>query len=291
MRASSNSKEIHGAVRRLRELPPLPQNGQRLLAAVTDNDIEIGSLVALIEECPAVAARIVGLAGSAFFAQPVPVRSISDAIIRVLGLNLVKILVMGITVTGGLKAENCPEFNLQEYWCGTLLTATLSRQLAPAVRAGQELDPDNAYLCGLLHNLGMLALVHVAPNEMQGIFAAARKSPQRPLAEFEMEAFGIHSGHAGVMLAHRWHLPKEVGLVMVQHQLDHLYQGPEWPLCQLVGLCARWTRQLLSGSDESWQETESVKSLGIDQEGLSVAREVWLQRYEDIVELAKLFVE
>ncbi len=289
MQASINTKAVHGAVRRLQELRPLPQNEQRLLAAATDDDIEIGSLVALIEECPAVAARIVGLASSAFFAQSVPVRSIMDAVIRVLGLNLVKSLVMGITVTGVLKIENCPEFNLQKYWQSTLLTATLARYLAPAVRAGKELEPDNAYLCALLHNLGMLALVHVVPDEMQGIFTAARKSPQRQLAELEKETLGMHHGQAGALLALRWHLPEEVGLVMEHHGELH-YNAREWPLCLLVGQCARWTEHLLSGIDEPWEKTGSVKRLGIDQEGLCVAREAWLQQHEDISALAKLFM-
>ncbi len=243
----------------------------------------------MIEECPAVAARIVGLASSAFFAQPVPVRSISDAVIRVLGLNLVKSLVMGITVTGVLKTDKCPEFNLQRYWQSTLLTATLARYLAPAVRAGEELEPDNAYLCGLLHNLGMLALVHVGPDEMQGIFKAARKSPQRQLVEIEKEALGMHHGQAGALLARRWHLPEEVGLVMEHHGKLN-YNAREWPMCLLVGQCARWTEHLLSGTDEPWEKTESVKRLGINHERLCVAKEACLQHHEDISDLATQFM-
>ncbi len=288
MQASGNRKEVRSAVLRLQELPPLSQSKQRLLAAATDNDIDILNLVTLIEECPPVAARIIGLASSAFFTQTVAVRSIADAIIRVLGLNLVKSLVMGITVTGVFRAEDCPQLNLQKYWHSTLLTAMLARLLTPCVKVGEALLPDNAYLCGLLHNLGTLALAHVAPGEMDGVFTTAQKHPQRRLIEIETEILGVHHGQAGALLALRWHLPEEVGLVM-EHYVDPHYRAREWPLSLLVGQCACWTEQLLSGVDEQWKETEFLEALGIEQEGLCIAREAWLQRHEEIADLANLF--
>ncbi len=288
MQASGKRKEVRRAVLRLQELPPLSQSKHRLLAAATGKDIDILSLVTLIEECPPVAARIVGVASSAFFAQTISARSISDAIIRVLGLNLVKSLVMGITVTGAFKAENCPQLNLRRYWHSTLLTAMLARLLAPSVRVERGLVPDNAYLCGLLHNLGTLALAHVAPGEMDGVFTTAQKHPQRRLIEIETEILGVHHGQAGALLALRWHLPEEVGLVM-EHHADPHYRAREWPLSLLVGQCACWAEQLLSGVDEQWKETEFLEVLGIEQEGLCIAREAWLQRHEEIAGLANLF--
>jgi HD-like signal output (HDOD) protein len=289
MQASGIKKEFRSAVLRLEEVPLMSLSEQRLLVAATDNEIDIASLVALIEECPVVAARIVGLANAAFFGQTVPVRSISDAIIRVIGLNLVKCLIMGITTTGVLKTGNCPQFNLQKHWHSTLLTAMLARLLTPLVQVGKELAPDNSYLCGLLHSLGMLALVHIAPGEMDSVFTTVQKHPQHPLIEIETEILGVHHGQAGALLAFRWHLPDEVRLVM-EHHVDPNYRGREWSLSLLVGQCACWTEQLLSGSDDHWEETESAVALGISPEDLRVVKELWLQRHEELADLAKLFV-
>ncbi len=200
--------DIHRAVHRLQELPPLPRNEQHLLAVLSDDDLAINGLVQLMEECPTIAARIMGLAGSAFFAQPIPVRSISDVIIRVLGLKLVKSLIMAISGAGAFKADNCPLFVQEKFWYSSLLTATLASYLAPSVDAENKLSPDQAYLCGLLHNLGTLALVHVAPTEMNHVFSTAVKYPHRSLIEIETEILGIHHGQAGALLALKWHLPE-----------------------------------------------------------------------------------
>ena len=79
---------------------------------------------------PPLAARIVGLSGSAYFGSAASVRSVSDAIIRVLGLRLVKNLALGILLSGTFDAGRCKHFSTDLYWGSALLTAGLSRCLA-----------------------------------------------------------------------------------------------------------------------------------------------------------------
>lgn len=287
MPASNSPEEIQIAIRRLQELPPLSANAQCLLAALDDDDIALADLAKLIEACPAVAARVVGLARSAFFAQRVPVRSVADALIRVLGLKLVKNLVVGIIMSGPFQPERCPGFSTYQYWGSALLTAILSRSLISHVAAGEKPTADSAYLCGLLHNLGLLALTHVAPEYMEQVFHTAKEIPERSLSDIELETLGTDHCEVGSWLAFRWHLPEEVQSV-IKHQRQVDYQGSHWPVSRLVALSSRWSQDILA-REEPTIDAESAGALGIELDAIDRATAVCRKQVEEIKELSELF--
>ncbi len=263
-----HAKELRADVRSLEELPPLPQNTQRLLEVLGDEEVHLEEVARVIEEVPALAARIVGLSRSAFFGAGSGARSVADAIIRVLGLRLVRSLALGIVLSGTFRAERCPEFSGEQYWGSALLAAAMSRLLAAQADKETVADPETAYLCGLLHNLGLLALVHVAPDKMGYVLEAAAGEPGRRLTDLEAEQIGIHHCQAGALLAVRWHLPAEVeAAIGNHHQLD--YRGENWGYAVLVGIATRWGRQRLAGVAEPWVQAESLRALGVSEEGFA----------------------
>ena len=112
-----------------------------------------------------------------------PVRSISDAIIRLLGLNLVRDLSLSLILSQPFDVRRCPGFDPMRYWKHAMMTATFAQALAPSVQAEDAPSPSEAYLGGLLHNLGLLALVHVAPDAMGLVFRELEAEPERHLVE------------------------------------------------------------------------------------------------------------
>lgn len=281
------ANELRADVRALEEIPPLPQNTQRLLEVLNDDEVNLEDVAAAIEEVPALAARIVGLSRSAFFGAGGAASSVSDAIIRVLGLRLVRSLALGIVLSGTFRTERCPEFSAEQYWGSALLAATMSRLLTAKADRNVVGDPESAYLCGLLHNLGLLALVHVAPDRMGYVLEAAAGEPGRRLTELEHERIGMHHCQAGALLAVRWHLPAEVeAAIGNHHQLD--YRGDNWGYAVLVGLATRWGRQRLAGVAEPWVQTESLKALGISEESFEACAGKCEEFLGEIGELSKL---
>tara|TARA_B100001123_G_scaffold425507_1_gene538419 strand:- start:320 stop:721 length:402 start_codon:yes stop_codon:yes gene_type:complete len=122
--------DVRTQIRSIKELPPLPQNAQRLLQQLSNEDVDTRQLVELIESSPAIAVRTVALASSAYFARPVPVRSVQDAVVRVLGLNLTKNLITSAVVNAALEPSLCPGFQPERYWRDALLTALFARSFA-----------------------------------------------------------------------------------------------------------------------------------------------------------------
>lgn len=274
------------AIQQLDSLPPLSRQAQRLLSALGDPELDTQRLVLLLRQSPSLAARILSIARSAFFAGPLPPRDLEDAVIRFLGLALVRDLAIAFTLTSPLKTDACRAFQPLRYWRHALLTASLAECMA----AGAAIPHvDQAYLAGLLHNLGLLALVHVAPLQMQRILLAADRSEEDPLSIVELKWLGLDHCQAGQQLATCWELPQEIADVMAFHR-DGLYQGRHWELVTLTALAERRCADIDSVDALPDQELYLLLSrLGIEPVIWQQLLTDWQPKARNIVELAGQF--
>lgn len=227
----------------LSALPPLPALAQAILSELTGDDVRIDRLAAAIERDPGLTARIVGMANSAFFGFSDRIYSVSDAIVKVLGLNMVRSLAFGIVLSAPLRTDACPGFRLDDYWCTAMMSASLARRLAPYVNGADAELRENAYLCGLLHNLGLLVLAHCFPRPLSVALHKAALRGEPLSARDQLQACGLTQTRAGAILGRRWHIPEAV-VVVIEHYPDSHYRGLHWHQALLAGLCAH-----LAGAD------------------------------------------
>ena len=147
-------------IRDLPDLPSFPAIAQQIVAQVSDEHIDIPRLSKTIEQDPAVFSRIIGVANSAYFGCPDKIYTISHAIVRVLGLCMVKSLALGMVLNEPFKHDACPNFNMEKYWLESLLTALVAQRLSRYIKVDHANFRDRAYLGGMLNNLGELVLAH-----------------------------------------------------------------------------------------------------------------------------------
>ena len=102
---------------------------------VADDRFSLEDLALVINQDPGLSARILGLANSAYFGQTNPILTVEDAIIRVLGLNMVKSLAVSIAVSGVFDSSACRSFDLHEYWSHSLSIAMLASDHGPSGRS------------------------------------------------------------------------------------------------------------------------------------------------------------
>jgi len=219
----------------LQHLPPLSPIAQRLLQEFARDDVAIAKLAAIIEQDPALAARLVGVANSAYFATKEKVYTVADAIIRVLGLKLVRSLAVGIALSSPFNVHGCQAFELDRYWYCSMQTAALAARLGSRVVAGPSVR-DVLFLAGLLHNLGQLALVHVFPEQMCLILQTLRTDPLANCEAMQRSILGLDEHQAAVAIGHKWHLPYTI-LRIIEYQADSQYNGDHWQGARLVGYC------------------------------------------------------
>ncbi|MCX8085886.1 MAG: HDOD domain-containing protein [Rhodocyclaceae bacterium] len=248
-------------IQQQKALPTLAPAVERILAACEDREISQAKLAEVLAEAPTIAARLLGLANSAFFGQAGRVHSLQHAI-TVLGMVTVRSVAAGLALAGNFETQRCPAFSAERYWLSAVLTASCAQAIAPQVAAGVRPPADSVYLAGLLHNIGLLALVHLYPQEMQQALTAYAAKPQRNLGEHIRDALSLDHYQAGVWLGTKWHFPRELLLVM-EHHYDLTYRGDHWPLVLVTGLAARWANQIIDGEASLFEAPEALSLLGL----------------------------
>lgn len=240
MPVQTNAAEIRQKILLLKEVPPLPLIAQKILCMSVDSDVV--ELAHMIEKAPCIAARILGVANSAYFGWPGGVRTIYDAVYKVLGIKLVKSLAIGIAMSEAFDVNKCRGFRPDEYWFTAIVTAQMSQGLLASVYKSLLGDLDNIHVDGLLHNFGLPVLAHLFPDELSRALAPISIDNEKSTTERVRSVLGIDQNQAGGWLARKWHLPRDIVCVMENHK-DIGYRGDFWPVALLVGYCERQAKR------------------------------------------------
>ena len=183
-------------------LPTLPTVAVRIIELMQQPDVSIDDLSAVISNDPALTAKFLQTANSSFYARPRHATRVRDAIM-VLGLRAAKPLALGFSLVAQMRNHNAGEFDYNEFWTRSLYTAALSRTIASSRRVA---EPDEAFLAGLLHGLGIVALARVIGPFYDALLRESGDSRDRQ-AELERKYFGYDHTSVGFALAESWCLP------------------------------------------------------------------------------------
>lgn len=264
-------------------IPPLPATAATLLVMLSDPDVEVEALALVIERDPPLSARLLGIANSAFYAPPSPVMTVKEAIVRVLGLTMVRNLSFGMALAGGFSAVECPRFDLSNYWMMALGTADLASSMARAAGLEDSPDPDITYIVGLLHNLGELLLVHLRPEDMDEALRRLSDDPASSLVEHERAIIGMDHWAAGAFLARHWQLPPIIG-ASIERFDDDGQPGEGRQLIHLVRAARCWLAGVVAG------KPGELRVAGVDVDYCESRSADFLDRYDALRVLARSMV-
>jgi diguanylate cyclase (GGDEF)-like protein len=184
-------------------LPTIPAVAVQIIALVQREDLDIDVLAETIMRDPALAARVLKTANSGFYGRPRSVTRVRDAVM-VLGLRSVKTLALGFSLVGNMRKNERKGFDHTEIWQRSLLAAAAARTIA--AKAGYTCA-DEAFLGGLLHLIGVVAMEQVLGQPFHAVSEAVRGDLTRQRA-LERERFGFDHAEAGAALAEKWNLPE-----------------------------------------------------------------------------------
>jgi len=236
--------ELQQRLSRLQEIAPPSVMAREILGVVIDEQADIEHVVATIEKYPELTARILRCANSAYYGQRGKIYSVAEAIIRVLGLSVTKALVLSLALKSSFHTRNCPGFKEERYWFSAVLTANLARSLAPLLLAEQHPDVGAAYTVGLLHNIGILALVELYPQQMAKVFAEPDGDAEQELMR---SLLGVDAQQAGAILARRWGLPEPL-VHAIAYCRDSVHPGADSPLLALLKVAVVVADRLFQGA-------------------------------------------
>ncbi len=275
-------------VQQLKQLPALSTTVTQLLAMLSDEGLEIVDLAKVIEQDPALTARIIGLANAAYFAQPRPITSVTEAIIRVLGLQMVKTLALSIALCGAFNTSRCPGFRLDEFWLRAFGSAQLARKLVLRMDVEHRPDPDEIYLTALLLDIGVLVLVHEFPQEYAHVLAHIEREPSLDMERLELDYLGITSRQAGEWLTDRWHLPQFVTSAIALRNIPD-DDNPRPLATQVIETIVDWLNEPQEGALTSLFENSLLgQELNLTAEQMNNIEVDFLQQIGEIQEIARL---
>ncbi len=203
--------DIPALTRRITELPPLPQAVVEVMQALRRESLSAQRSIELIEMDQALAARTLRLANSAFYGAPGRVGSIGDAV-RMLGLRTVSGVLTAAALHSSLKVDACEGFAFDNFWRHGIGTALTARALALRI----AMDTDEAFLAGLMSDIGQLALAAFAPHPFSQALALAAQD-DLPLCQAEQQVLGLTHPQVGALVIDHWRFPAEIISAVARH--------------------------------------------------------------------------
>lgn len=196
-------------------LPSVPQLLTKLLETLQDENSGLEQLAHLIEMDVVISARVLEVANSAAYRRDQkPVLSIRTGIM-ILGWDLVKMLTLSI-VCQRMFNDYYEQSNqdIEHYWYHSLRCAVIAKSIAARTQAAAI---EEAYIAGLMHNIGRLALLCGFKNKYPPFFAIDDSLPG--YIESELAHFGIDHCELGAWIIRDWNIRSFLGDAVAYHHL------------------------------------------------------------------------
>jgi len=210
-------------------LPTLPAYVFELNTLLSADPVNLKQAAEVIRTDPSLTAQMLRICNSAFLGLREKVKSIDHAVI-LLGAERLRTLVLTCSLLEYV-GHNAASEDIQSFWQHSFLTATLSERLARGVGYPQ---PEQAYLAGLLHDLGALPLLLFSSSHKRDEEGASPSRAWSEAAEQEREHFGTDHCEIGRWIGISWNFPSTLLEVMVSHH--HPREATQDP--ELVGIVA-----------------------------------------------------
>lgn len=208
----------------------MPQILIKLLAHLQADDLGMPELAALVSQDAGMTGKILAVAHSSAYHRTSRQASLEQSMVA-LGTDMIKTLVISDSVFQTFNSfPNSGATDLRAFWKSSLTAAVLARELARRIAYGQL---EEAYLAGLLHNVGRLALLAAAPKEYAFNFHAR---DDEDLCAVEQRTLEITHTEAGAWLIERWQLDSFMADAVLYHHESSDRLEAAHPLIRIVRL-------------------------------------------------------
>jgi HD-like signal output (HDOD) protein len=210
--------------------PLLPAAALEVHALTREPDVDAAKVVEVMRKDPMLAGRVLKIAQSAAFAPVGAITSLQDAVVR-LGLRNLSEIAWEVSL-------NTRVFRSQAYSEPMEMVrrhSTVCAHLARMVSSFTSIASEYAFLCGLLHDIGMAAALIVLGEQKKTAASFAPSLLGIALQQCHQEASAVVAG--------LWKLPVDVQLVLGHHH-DVVIDGLVHPLAAVVAVAEDLTRDL-----------------------------------------------
>lgn len=245
------------------DLPALPNTAVTALELIGEGKASARDLQYVVSKDQALTARILKIVNSAMYCLSREVSTLSHAI-TILGFETVRSIIMAAAMQQALHGGK--DLTSQLLWEHSWAAAGAAKAIA--ISTGYP-SPDEAFTCGLLHDMGKLVLLKNRPERYGDIVSRVYKGAAS-FHEAELAAFGFSHAHLGALLARRWHFPPQL-VDAIHHHHD---RKPECGNLRLTAVTALANRMMIA------------LEVGIEKDPSIRHEEEWPARYLGMTQAA-----
>jgi putative nucleotidyltransferase with HDIG domain len=201
-------------VDKAKDLPVMPEVAAKVMNLKEGGrEVSFKDLESIIKVDLGLTAKILRIANSALYARQREITSLQMAI-TLLGFKNIRNLVLLVTASGLFPRMKKSLFHPQ-FWQHGILTAFLSRALS--LRCDRGSGAEEAFIAGLLHDIGQPVLYESDPESYERVLEAAKLGAM-PLETIEDQTFGTNHRKVGGALLRKWNFPDFYADVAEEHE-------------------------------------------------------------------------
>ncbi len=206
--------------RRCAEISTLPQVALRVIQVAGDSSAGAVELKEAVETDPALSARVVRVVNSAAYGLRTTITNLHQAV-SYLGFNQIRNLALTASVSDVFKkGEKIGTYDRALLWRHLLSVGLCARLLASRLKLASFED---AYLAGLLHDLGIILEDQHAHDQFRYVIDNIRDNHTLPA--FEKEQMGFDHCQLGARVAENWRFPEVTRAAVRYHHNSRAYTG------------------------------------------------------------------
>lgn len=222
------------ALEDVKRLPALPEAALALQQELARGGrVRVARIQEIVEGDAAIAAMALKVANSVYYRGVVACNSVADAVVR-LGLDETRRIALTACVLGNL--DRLPDDEHVRTWARAVHVGSTCEVLTTMTPGTHDLGGP-AYTCGLLHEIGAIALRLLWPSAYENMLAASRERGE-PAAATQLRRWGIDYAEVGGEVARRWQLPDSISEVIRYQRTPLVAPAEHRRLAQLVQLSA-----------------------------------------------------
>lgn len=260
------------------DLPPMPHLASKMLQVLSDPDSTVEDLTDIIEQDPAIMATLIKVSNSALYRTGEEISTLNNAITR-LGFKTIRSLVLTATTHSLFPKNNAKlEMMSQALWQHAKECGLASRQIATFI--GYH-EPEEAFVAGLLHDIGKLAILLKYTESFKRISDYQRKGVSS--IDAENEVLGFDHAETGGALMDKWKIPENLALcVKFHHTPDMASEYSRLAHIVSLGDCLSHIYGIYADETQTAAEKQklNLKALKITEDDIETLREKVVEDFE-----------
>ena len=250
--------------RKTTQIATLPEITIEIITVVNDPTSCADDLEKLVSNDPVLSTRILRVVNSSFYDLSNGISTIERAIV-LLGLNAVKNIAISTSLIKMFEqAIKCDDFTSKDLWTHCVAVGAMNKLIVQVIGIPVQ---DEAFLVGLIHDLGLVSLMQCYGDQIPEIVAVCKSGVT--FRQAEQQVLGADHQEIGLELARKWSFPPAISNVIGYHHNPTSLQDEEERLLAIVtfisdNICAAKKFGLTLTA-----ESKSIPKEYLDEIGLS----------------------